>query len=413
MSDVIKVCFLGKFLMECSSGRIDEESIHSKKILKLLAYLLMNSDRMVSAEELGEFIWGNGGSANPLGALKNLIYRLRKTLKDLGPEEYILSRAGAYGWNHRVRIQVDIKELDRLAKKARTEPVALEQKIRNYEKALFCYRKPQTSVLTSDSWFAVRFTYYNSLYIKLVREICELYDQNQDYNKIQILCSYALTCDELDEDIHYWLILSWVRQEDMDNALKQYETAEKILYEKLGIHRSEKMQELYEAIISMTGNSGQATMDDIYDDIQEENPCGVFFCKYTVFREIYRLEARRILRAGIAEHTILLTLVPEDPVQTIDNVRLQYYKKRAMDKLQVTLGKSLRMGDVAARYSEEQYVIMLPSCSYEGAEKVVTRITANFNREMGNKKIGIKADIREVSIDFDLPSGEKGGAFRQ
>jgi hypothetical protein len=42
-----------------------------------------------------------------------------------------------------------------------------------------------------------------------------------------------LLCDELNEDIHYWQIRSWIGLGDTDNALKQYETAVKVL-----LHRS-------------------------------------------------------------------------------------------------------------------------------------------------------------------------------
>ena len=82
MNQVVMVHFFGKFCLESKNGRLDEETIHSKKIIKLLAFLLLNHNRMINAEELGELVWGNGGSSNPMGALKNLIYRLRNTLNN-------------------------------------------------------------------------------------------------------------------------------------------------------------------------------------------------------------------------------------------------------------------------------------------------------------------------------------------
>ena len=90
---IVKVCFFGDFSIKSERGMLDEQTIHSRKILKLLSYFVMNRERMISGEELGEFLWGNGGSANPLGALKNLVYRLRMTLRELGTEEYIVSSA--------------------------------------------------------------------------------------------------------------------------------------------------------------------------------------------------------------------------------------------------------------------------------------------------------------------------------
>ena len=109
--------------------------------------------------------------------------------------------------------------------------------------------------------------------------MCELYNSIHDYAAIQRVCGRAMACDELSEDVHYWMIRSWVEMGYADDALKQYETAVEILYEKLGIHRSDRMKELYDEILGMNKNSTEVTMDDIYEEIQEEDPNGVFFLR--------------------------------------------------------------------------------------------------------------------------------------
>ena len=110
MNQVVIVHFFGKFCLETDIGYLDEEKIHSKKLITLLAFFLLNYNRMIPAEELGELMWGNGGSSNPIGALKNLIYRLRNILKQLGTAEYIVSQAGRYGWNNEIEICSDVEK---------------------------------------------------------------------------------------------------------------------------------------------------------------------------------------------------------------------------------------------------------------------------------------------------------------
>ena len=56
MSQTVKVHFFGEFRLESGTASLNEETIHSKKVMKLMAYLLLNHDRMISAEELGELI---------------------------------------------------------------------------------------------------------------------------------------------------------------------------------------------------------------------------------------------------------------------------------------------------------------------------------------------------------------------
>lgn len=408
MDQIVKVHFFGKFFLEKDTVKLDEQSIHSKKVTKLLAYFLMNDHRMISGEELAELLWGNGGSRNPLGALKNLVYRLRNTLKELGPEEYILSRSGKYGWNPEIKVYSDMGKFKNYAEQVKETEDDIWQKIQSYERAIDCYRKPETSSLTSESWLAVRFTYYHSIYMKLVRELCELYSKVNEYEKIQKVCRYALSCDELREDIHYWLIKSWVELGKIDDALKQYDIAVKILYEKLGIGRSQKMRELYEEILCMNNDSGYASIEEVYDDICEEELKGAFVCEYTVFREIYRLEVRRALRSGMAEYILLLTIETDEKEFAGDIVKLQYYKKKGMRRLERVLMKNLRIGDVIARYSDEQYVVMLPYCNYEDSQKVFRRIVTNFNKDLCDRKVSIKMETKEISAAYDLPPERRG-----
>ena len=49
--------------------------------------------------------------------------------------------------------------------------------------------------------------------------------------------------------------------------------------------------------------------------MEKEEPREVFVCEYPVFREIYRVEARRIRRTGIAEYMLLITIEVEQYVQ--------------------------------------------------------------------------------------------------
>ena len=56
MNQVVIVHFFGRFCLETDIGYLDEEKIHSKKLITLLAFLLLNYNRMIPAEELGELM---------------------------------------------------------------------------------------------------------------------------------------------------------------------------------------------------------------------------------------------------------------------------------------------------------------------------------------------------------------------
>lgn len=70
-----------------------------------------------------------------------------------------------------------------------------------------------------------------------------------------------------------------------------------------------------------------------------------------------------------------------------------------MERLEDTLKASLRIGDVVSRYSDSQYVVLLPACNYENGRKVSERIINRFYRD--NKKYaGLKIDVNleEVTV---------------
>ena len=56
-------------------------------ITKLLVYMICNKNHIVTLEQLTEAPWTDEESENPYGALKNMMYRLRGTLRKVWPVE--------------------------------------------------------------------------------------------------------------------------------------------------------------------------------------------------------------------------------------------------------------------------------------------------------------------------------------
>ena len=52
--------------------------------------------------------------------------------------------------------------------------------------------------------------------------------------------------------------------------------------------------------------------------------------------------------------------------------------EQGMKNLKNTLKKVLRIGDVAARYSDSQFIVLLPTCTYESSVAVAKRVTEHF-----------------------------------
>lgn len=63
---------------------------------------------------------------------------------------------------------------------------------------------------------------------------------------------------------------------------------------------------------------------------------------------------------------------------------------RSMKKMQEILLSSLRSGDVVARCSGNQYMLLLPTCQYETAKKVMERIEDAFYRHNRERYISLE-----------------------
>lgn len=79
----LKLKLFGRFSLGDKSVEINEITLHSKKMLRLLAYILLNRNEVLTSQNLMDSM-GEGQYTNPEGALKNLVYRLRIAMKPLG-----------------------------------------------------------------------------------------------------------------------------------------------------------------------------------------------------------------------------------------------------------------------------------------------------------------------------------------
>ena len=118
---------------------------------------------------------------------------------------------------------------------------------------------------------------------------------------------------------------------------------------------------------------------------------GAFFCEYGYFVKTYQLTKRRLERLGLSTYLCLVTL-QTDRGKTPDLTKLDTY----MAKLLSILKLSLRNGDVVAKYSGAQYILMLPCVNFENADMVMNRILSNYKKKFRTDKVIINYKIKEM-----------------
>ena len=67
-----------------------------------------------------------------------------------------------------------------------------------------------------------------------------------------------------------------------------------------------------------------------------------------------------------------------------------------MSRLLSILKLSLRNGDVVAKYSGAQYILMLPCVNFENTDMVMNRILSNYKKKFRTDKILLTYKIKEI-----------------
>ncbi len=211
---MLKATIFGKFSLSDGKTVLREEDIRADKLVQLLVYIISRRDNVVTGKKLGELLW-LGGSKNPENALKNLIYRLRSVLKALGPEEYICTRPGGYRWNPDIPIVTDYEEFEKLGSEIekQTDKQATKEICRQ---VIDCYRGEVSVRLTYETWLQPQIINYQATYLKAVKILCDIYEQESEWAELERLCQKVVEYEPLDEDIQSWLVRSLQKQQKYD-----------------------------------------------------------------------------------------------------------------------------------------------------------------------------------------------------
>lgn len=376
--ETVYVSLFGNFQMRFNDINLDEQDIHSRKMVALLSYFLIYNDRKISSTELNDMLWEDDYEINnPQSALKNLMYRLRNLLKkEFGRIDMIMTGRGSYFWNTNIHVKLDTDKFEELDKNLKKCNTFTNLELNEMFSSLGLYTGKFLPCIYSSRWVVSLSTYYHSLYIRCVKQLAVKLEESNEFENMNTICKDALVQDPLDDEMQYLFITSLIRLKLYDLAKEQYHTASRLLYERLGIKQSQYLQKVYMELMK-NNNQVNSNLDVIQNSISEEKMEEAFYCEFGVFKEIYHLELRRMVREGFSEFVVLMTLIPRKFIDSDSQEGLHLLSKE-METLKLVLCKSLRSGDVVSKYSGSQFIFMLHSCNVENAKRVIERILDKY-----------------------------------
>lgn len=376
----LKIQMLGSFKLSAGGAQIKDSDNRSKKVWLFLAYLIYNRDKAVDVQNYIELLWTKDeGGANPTNALKTILHRVRSTLDQLWPgagHTLILRHGASYRWNTDYPITLDVDEFERL--RARAQAAGdVEEQLRYGLEALENYNGEFLARFRSSVWTIPIATYYHQEYLQLVLQLLPLLRERGRYHEMETVCRAALIQDPYAEELYYYLIDALARMGKQREVTVAYEDMAQLLMDNFGVMPSEKIRVLYREAVSVRSDHSLPA-DVILDQLREPaGNNGAMICQYDIFRSIYRSVARSLIRSGDVVHLALFSVHHRNRTEDLSRRSLE----RVMDNLEDIICGTLRRGDVAARCSLSQFVVMLPQANFENSQKVCQRIQRAFQRQ--------------------------------
>lgn len=391
----LQVQMLGQFTLRYGDRTISDSDDRSRRVWSLLAYMLYNHGRSFAQEELIHLYWSNNEkSADPGNALKSIFHRIRTALDKLQPglgRLLIRRKAGRYFWNNAMPLSIDIEDFEahfHAAEAAGDDDVRLAE----YQAALALYAGDPLPRMTDEIWTIPIVAYYHSLYTRAAAGAIELLEKQERTAEAVALCRRAIHIEPYQEDLYEHLMRGLLRTGDMKGAMSVYEEMSEQLFAHFGVMPSETLRTLYRQA-TRTVNDRTLTMDEVCSQLEEPAPHGgAMVCEYDFFKILYRAEARSIARNGHSANICLLSVSGKD-----GEMLARRSLDPAMNNLQVLVQNNLRRGDVIARCSISQYIILLPQANYENSRMVADRLVSAFYRRYPHSPARLRYTVQPLA----------------
>lgn len=391
----LQVQMLGQFTLRYGDRTISDSDDRSRRVWSLLAYMLYNHGRSFAQEELIHLYWSNNEkSADPGNALKSIFHRIRTALDKLQPglgRLLIRRKAGRYFWNNAMPLSLDIEDFEahfHAAEAAGDDDVRLAE----YQAALALYAGDPLPRVTDEIWTIPIVAYYHSLYTRAAAGAIELLEKQERTAEAVALCRRAIHIEPYQEDLYEHLMRGLLRTGDMKGAISVYEEMSEQLFAHFGVMPSETLRTLYRQA-TRTVNDRTLTMDEVCSQLEEPAPhSGAMVCEYDFFKILYRAEARSIARNGHSANICLLSVSGKD-----GEMLARRSLDPAMNNLQVLVQNNLRRGDVIARCSISQYIILLPQANYENSRMVADRLVSAFYRRYPHSPARLRYTVQPLA----------------
>lgn len=197
--------FFGKLKLSDGHTSVTQEEMHSDRLVKLLAFLIIRRDHSCTIGEISDAIWGADSDINSAGAVKNLAWRLRKALKTRWPDlEFLVTFKGSYRFNPCIHVVTDYEEMLEL-RNAGEKADDIEEQTWYYRQAFDLYDGEFMVNFMDEPWILNQSAYYQNVFISLALQLADNYEKMGRFDEMESVAEEGLKYEPLDERL--WVAL--------------------------------------------------------------------------------------------------------------------------------------------------------------------------------------------------------------
>ena len=256
------------------------EVIMTREIQALLAYLLLQRQRVHSREVLAGIFWGEHSQEKARGSLNTALWKLKKALEPEGiPTGTYLKNThlSEVGFNKESPYWLDIEVFEREVNRilACPFPTVEEIQIIDLEKVLELYRGELLEGFY-DNWAVRERERLRALHLRSLAYLLQYYGFHGVCEKAITYGQQVLELDPLREEIHREMMRLYLKTGQRALALRQYENCRSALTKEFGISPMEDTQTLYSQIFTesersrlLQGSEEQINIDQALRQLKE------------------------------------------------------------------------------------------------------------------------------------------------
>jgi SARP family transcriptional regulator, regulator of embCAB operon len=227
-------------------------TLSARHVEVVLAVLLVNADRLVTADQLIAELWHDKPPRTAMASLYVYISKLRKFLHGIGyTTDPIVTKAPGYALRAEDD-ELDARNFELLFQRGRQDAEAArhEQASESFAAALGLWRGPALGNLREGPMLGGFVTWLEETRLECLELMIES-NMALGLHREMIGQLYSLTVEHpLRETFHSQLMLALYRAERRADALAAYRSARKTLHDQIGMEPGRALSALHRAILS-------------------------------------------------------------------------------------------------------------------------------------------------------------------